>query len=145
MRWRSGSANLNASIAGRATSALLLATVLGMAFWLWPDLDPSMLGATAPEHVLALFTAVFLAFWSYLVVQGYAVSHGDIGAASTHNMDNVISGLPAIPALFGMFRVMPVGSPSGPMWPILATMSAGQRRPANLKKRGPISQRGCAR
>jgi hypothetical protein len=104
MRWRSGSAaNLNAGIGGRAISALLMATILSLVFWQWPNLDPAMLGATAPEHLMALFTGVFLAFWSYLVVQGYPVSHGDIGTASTHNFDNILSGLPAIPALFGIF------------------------------------------
>jgi hypothetical protein len=61
---------------------------------------------------MALFTGVFLAFWSYLVVQSYPVSHGDIGAASTHNLDNIVSGLPAIPAVFGI--VLHVAS----FWPI---------------------------
>jgi hypothetical protein len=103
MRWRSGSASLNGGIGGRAISALLLAAMLGLVFWLRPNLDPAMLGATTPEHMTALFTGLFLVFWCYLVVQGYPVSHGDIGSASTHNLDNIVSGLPAIAALLGGF------------------------------------------
>ena len=37
------------------------------------------------------------------MVQGYPVSHGDIGTASTHNLDNIVSGFPAIAALLGGF------------------------------------------
>src|SRR5262245_19617016 len=94
---------MNASIIGRAISALLLAGMLGLVFGLWPNLDPAMLGATTPEGVTALFTGLFLVFWCYLVVQGYPVSHGDIGTASTHNLDNIVSGLPALAALLGAF------------------------------------------
>jgi len=36
-------------------------------------------------------------------VQGYPISHGNIGSSSTHNLDNIISGFPAIAALFGLF------------------------------------------
>ena len=46
---------------------------------------------------------LFALFWIYLVVQGYPISHGNIGSSSTHNLDNIVSGLPAIAALFGIF------------------------------------------
>ena len=62
-----------------------------------------MLGATSPDRVMMFFTTLFMIFWTYLVVQGYPVSHGDIGSASTHNLDNMVSGIPAIAALFGIF------------------------------------------
>ena len=62
-----------------------------------------MFGATTPERIMVLFTGIFAVFWGYLMVQGYPVSHGDIGSASTHNLDNIVSGLPAIAALFGIF------------------------------------------
>lgn len=41
-------------------------------------------------------------FLVYLVIQGYPISHGDIGSASAHNLDSIISGVPAIAALFGV-------------------------------------------
>ena len=110
-------------IGARAISALLLTAVLGLLFWLRPDLEPAMLGATSPDRVMMFFTTLFLIFWTYLVVQGYPVSHGDIGSASTHNLDNMVSGIPAIAALFGIF-VHIVG-----FWPmshlnlLLATMT----------------------
>ena len=37
------------------------------------------------------------------MVQGYPVSHGEIGSSSTHNLDNIISAVPALVALFGIF------------------------------------------
>ena len=37
------------------------------------------------------------------MIQGYPISHGNIGSSSTHNLDNIVSGLPAIAALFGIF------------------------------------------
>ncbi|MGH8852050.1 MAG: hypothetical protein ACREYD_13760, partial [Casimicrobiaceae bacterium] len=59
----------------------------------------SMLGATSPERTMLVFTGLFAVFWAYLVIQGYPVSHGDIGSASTHNLDNIVSGVPAIAAI----------------------------------------------
>ena len=90
-------------IGARALSALLLAGVLAFVFWLMPNLEPGMFGATTPERTMVFFTTLFMAFWVYLMVQGYPVSHGDIGSASTHNLDNIVSGIPAIAALFGLF------------------------------------------
>ena len=90
-------------IGARAISALALAAMLALVFWLTPNLDPSMLGATSPERTMLVFTAIFGLFWTYLVIQGYPVSHGDIGNSTTHNLDNMISGIPAIAALFGLF------------------------------------------
>jgi len=94
---------LKGSIGARAVSALLLATFLGFVFWLRPDLEPAMLGATTPEQTMVVFTALFALFWAYLVIQGYPISHGFIGTSSTHNLDNILSGIPAIAALFGIF------------------------------------------
>ena len=47
---------------------------------------------------MVVWGAVFAVFWLYLVVQGYPVSHGEIGSSSTHNLDNIISALPALVA-----------------------------------------------
>lgn len=90
------------SIRARAISALLLAVVLALVFWLRPGLEPSMLAAT-PESSMYVFAGIFAIFFVYLVVQGYPISHGNIGSSSAHNLDNMISGVPAIAALFGIF------------------------------------------
>ena len=90
------------SIGARAISAILLAAVLAFLFWLRPGLEPGMLAAT-PENSMYVYAIIFLVFFVYLVVQGYPVSHGNIGSSSTHNLDNIISGIPAIAALFGIF------------------------------------------
>ena len=111
------------SIAPRFASALFLTVLMGIIFWLAPNLEPPMLGATTPERVALMFTGLFGLFWAYLVIQGYPISHGNIGTSSTHNLDNIISGLPALAALFGIF-IHVVG-----FWPVshvnlmLATMT----------------------
>jgi hypothetical protein len=91
------------SIGPRLISALLLTALMGAFYWLMPNLDPTMFGATTPPRVALFFTGMFALFWFYLVIQGYPVSHGNIGSSSTHNLDNIVSGLPAIAALFGIF------------------------------------------
>ena len=91
------------NIGPRLISALLLTALLGSLFWLTPNLEPASLGATTPDRITLFFTAAFGVFWAYLVVQGYSISHGNIGSSSAHNLDNIISGLPAIAALFGLF------------------------------------------
>jgi hypothetical protein len=91
------------TIAARLVSALLLTTVMGLLFWLTPNLVPETFGATTPPRVAMFFTGLFAIFWAYLVIQGYPISHGHIGSSSTHNLDNIISGIPAITALFGLF------------------------------------------
>lgn len=91
------------SIGPRLISALVLTALMGTLYWLMPNLEPAMLGATTPERVTLFFTAIFGLFWAYLLVQGYPISHGHIGSSSTHNLDNMVSGLPAIAALFGVF------------------------------------------
>ena len=90
------------SIGARAISALLLTAALAFLFWLRPGLEPGMLAAT-PDNSMFVFAGIFAIFFVYLVVQGYPVSHGQIGSSSTHNLDNIISGIPAIAALFGIF------------------------------------------
>jgi hypothetical protein len=90
------------SIGARAISALLLTAALAFLFWLRPGLEPGMLAAT-PESSMYVYAIIFSVFFVYLVVQGYPVSHGHIGSSSTHNLDNIISGIPAIAALFGIF------------------------------------------
>jgi len=89
------------AIGARAISALLLTVTVGLLFVFRPNLNPEMFGATTPERLVTLFAAIFILFWLYLVVQGYPISHGDIGSATTHNLDNIISALPAIAALIG--------------------------------------------
>jgi hypothetical protein len=104
MRWRSGNAEANRTgIGGRAVSALALAGALALVFWLRPGLDLGIVGATTPDRITMLFAGLFAMFWAYLLVQGYPISHGEIGSASTHNLDNIVSGLPGLAALFGMF------------------------------------------
>ena len=91
------------SIGPRFLSAMILTALMGALYWLAPNFEPAMLGATTPERVALFFTGLFALFWVYLMVQGYPISHGNIGSSSTHNLDNMISGLPAIAALFGVF------------------------------------------
>ena len=91
------------SIGPRLISALLLTALMGAFYWLTPHLDPAMFGATTPPRIALFFTGLFAIFWVYLVIQGYPISHGHIGSSSTHNLDNIVSGLPAIAALFGIF------------------------------------------
>ena len=90
------------SIGARAISALLLTAALAFLFWLRPGLEPGMLAAT-PENSMYVYAIIFSVYFVYLVVQGYPVSHGNIGSSSTHNLDNIVSGIPAIAALFGIF------------------------------------------
>ena len=90
-------------IGARAISALLLAALLAVVFWLAPNLEPGMLGGTTPERTMFVFAGIFAIFFVYLIVQGYPISHGEIGSSTTHNLDNIFSGIPAIAALFGLF------------------------------------------
>ena len=91
------------TIGPRLLSALLLTAGMGVLYWLIPNLSPETFGATTPERTALFFTGIFAIFWVYLVIQGYPISHGNIGTSSTHNLDNMVSGLPAIAALFGIF------------------------------------------
>ena len=91
------------TIKWRAISAIVLAAALAIVFWLVPNLEPEVLGARTPGATMFVFGMLFLIFWLYLVVQGYPVAHGQIGSSSSHNLDNMISGLPAIVAVFGIF------------------------------------------
>lgn len=112
-------------IAPRLISALLLTAIVALLFWLAPDLQLTTLGATTPERTVLLFTGLFAGYLAYLMVQGYPISHGQIGTSSTHNLDNIVSGLPALSALFGVFLHL-VG-----FWPLsyvnlmLAAMTIG--------------------
>jgi hypothetical protein len=113
------------TIGPRLISALALSALVAVLFWLAPDADLASFGATTPERTVLFFTAVFATFLLYLIVQGYPISHGQIGSASTHNLDNIISGVPALAAIFGLFLHV-VG-----FWPIsyvnlmVATMTLG--------------------
>jgi len=91
------------TIGPRLLSALILTAVLGLLYSLAPQLEPETVGASTPERTVLFFTALFALFWGYLVVQGYPISHGNIGSSSTHNLDNIVSGIPAVAALFGLF------------------------------------------
>lgn len=91
------------TIGPRLLSALILTAIMGILYWFVPNLEPATVGATTPERVTLFFTALFALFWIYLIIQGYPISHGNIGSSSTHNLDNIISGVPAIAALFGIF------------------------------------------
>lgn len=91
------------TIGARFISAFLLAAVVALLFWLAPDMQLTSLGATTPERTVVFFSSLFAGFLVYLVVQGYPISHGQIGSASTHNLDNIVSGIPAFAALLGVF------------------------------------------
>jgi hypothetical protein len=91
------------TIAPRLISALCLAALVALLFWLAPHADLATFGATTPERTVLFFTALFAVFLVYLIVQGYPISHGRIGSASTHNLDNIISGAPALAAILGVF------------------------------------------
>jgi len=91
------------TIGPRLLSALVLTALMGVLYWLTPNLSPETFCADTPERTALFFTLLFGIFWVYLVVQGYPISHGNIGSSSTHNLDNIISGLPAVAALFGIF------------------------------------------
>ncbi len=90
------------TIKWRAISAIILSLALAGVFWLLPTMEPATF-STSPNGTMIVFGALFAIFWLYLVVQGYPVSHGDIGSSSTHNADNIISAVPAIVAIFGVF------------------------------------------
>jgi hypothetical protein len=66
---------------------------------------------------------VFAIFFVYLVVQGYPVSHGNIGSSTSHNLDNIVSGIPAIAALFGVFVHIAGFWPLSPLNLLLAAMT----------------------
>jgi hypothetical protein len=91
------------TIGPRLISALLLTALVAVLFWLTPDVDLTTLGATTPERTVLFFSSLFAIYLAYLMIQGYPISHGQIGSASTHNLDNIISGIPALAALFGVF------------------------------------------
>ena len=91
------------TIGPRLISALLLTALVGGLFWVTPDVNLTTLGATTPERTVLFFTGLFAVYLAYLMIQGYPISHGQIGSASTHNLDNIISGIPALAALFGVF------------------------------------------
>ena len=91
------------TIGARFISALALTAIMGFLYWMVPNFEPATVGATTPDRIALFFTGLFALFWAYLVVQGYPISHGQIGTSSTHNLDNIISGIPAIAALFGIF------------------------------------------
>jgi hypothetical protein len=91
------------TIGPRLVSALLLTAVVALLFWLAPNADLATFGATTPERTALFFTGLFALYLIYLIVQGYPISHGRIGSASTHTMDNIISGVPALAAVLGLF------------------------------------------
>lgn len=100
------------TIAPRLVSALSLTALVALLFWLAPNAELATFGATTPERTVLCFTALFAVFLVYLIVQGYPISHGRIGSASTHNLDNIVSGVPALAAIFGVLLHL-VG-----FWPI---------------------------
>jgi hypothetical protein len=113
------------TIAPRLISALVLAAAVAILFWLAPAADLATFGATTPERTIAFFTALFAFYLAYLIVQGYPISHGRIGSASTHNLDNVISGLPALAALMGIFLHLAGFWPVSPVNLAVAAMTLG--------------------
>lgn len=111
------------NIGARAISSLLLTALLGLVFWLAPNLEPGMLGGATPERTMFVFAGLFAIFFAYLVVQGYPISHGEIGSSTTHNLDNILSGIPAVAALFGIFVHVVGFWPLSPLNLLLAAMT----------------------
>ena len=93
---------MTASIKWRAISAIVLSVALVLVFWLKPGLEPSTF-TPSPDATVFVFGGLFAVFWLYLVVQGYPLSHGPIGSVAVHNLDNIISALPALVALCALF------------------------------------------
>lgn len=91
------------SVGLRFVSALVLTAILGVLFWLVPSMHPEMFGASTPNRVMLFFTVLFVIFVGYLVIQGYPLSHSDIGSSSSHNTDNMISAIPGVAAIIGLF------------------------------------------
>ena len=89
------------SVVWRATSAIVLSAMLAIVFWLVPNLGPSTFAST-PDGTMWVFLGLFALFWLYLLVQGYPISHGHIGSSSAHNLDSMVSVLPAFVAVFGL-------------------------------------------
>jgi hypothetical protein len=90
------------TIKWRAIGAFQLSAALALVFWLAPGLEPATFSSSASGTII-VYGVLFEVFWLYLVIQGYPVSHGDIGSSSTHNLDNIISAFPALVAIFGIF------------------------------------------
>jgi hypothetical protein len=90
------------SLKWRALSAVLLSIALGLVFWWRPLLQPEAFAST-PTGTMAVFGALFTVFWLYLVIQGLPIAYGKIGSANTHTLDSIVSFLPALIALFGIF------------------------------------------
>ena len=88
------------TIGPRFISALALTAIMGFLYWMVPNFEPATVGATTPDRIALFFTGLFALFWIYLVIQGYPISHGNIGSSGTHNLDDIISGVP-IAVLFG--------------------------------------------
>ena len=91
------------TIGPRLISALVLTASMAILFWVVPAAELATFGANTPEGTIVFFTGLFALYLAYLIIQGYPISHGQIGSASTHNLDNIISGMPALAALFGIF------------------------------------------
>ncbi len=108
----------------RWSSPLLLTAVLGIVFWLRPGLTPEMFGATTPASTLMLATGLFLVGWFYLVTQGYPIAHGNIGSASAHTWDNIVSMFPGVAALFGIFLTLTNLWPLSQLNLVIASMVA---------------------
>ena len=92
-----------ADIVGRAISVLIITLILSFLFWYAPDATPQSFNATTSDRVMLLFSIVAFCFLLYLVAQGHPISHGGVGDIRVHNLDNMISGLPAIAPLFAIF------------------------------------------
>lgn len=88
------------SVGARTISALVLTAIICLVAWLFPNMSPEQLGATTPDRAVLMVLGFVLVFYVYLIIQGYPISHGHIGDSSAHNWDNIISGVPAIGALF---------------------------------------------
>jgi hypothetical protein len=113
------------TIAPRLISAIVLTVLVAFLFWLAPAADLATFGATTPERTIAFFTGLFALYLVYLIIQGYPISHGQIGSASTHNLDNIISAVPAIAAIFALFLHLVGFWPISPVNVAVAVMTLG--------------------
>jgi hypothetical protein len=113
------------TIGPRFISAIVLTTVVAFLFWLAPGADLATFGATTPERTITFFTALFALCLDYLIIQGYPISHGQIGSSTTHNLDNIISGVPALAAIIALFLHLVGFWPISPVNLAVALMTLG--------------------
>lgn len=84
----------------REISAITLAGILALLFWLIPGFEPA--DRLSGRSLMYLMIVTFLILLAYLSVQGAPIIKVDIGSPSAQNTDAMASTLPGIVAIFGL-------------------------------------------